>query len=193
MDKKQFGFTNSAGERFKLLPMNPLEEQVINEQVRAEWKAAGKTLPDFPTYTVTTVTGETQQIPIRRKEEATTAELQAAWAAYEAARDAFAQQVGDRLLTSAFLCVNENPDDFPRWKMRMKLLQIPIPEDEGDKFLLFCKTWVIRTTEDITGLIFAAAKTAVNISEEAERAAEEMFRRAMEKASADLQAGGQGG
>lgn len=184
MDKHTF--TNSAGETFGILPLNPLEEQILQQQVEAEWKAAGRALPEPPSYEAATVTGEVQKLHLASRADADTVELIAAWDAYEAAQASFQQAFSERFLTSCFLCVDADLDRYPRWRMRMKTLGVPLPEDEGERLILFCKTWVIRSKEDIPGLIFACTRTVANLSEEAMRAAEDMFRGAVEKAAAAI-------
>jgi hypothetical protein len=189
MEKKSYTFTNSVGDTFRILPLNPLEEDLIRQSIAAEWKAAGKPLAELPSYTVETVTGEKQTIQVDSKEKAEGAGIATAWATYLAAKDAFDQEYMARFLDSCFLCVDDDPEKYPRWRMRMKVKQIPIPEDDGERFILFCKTWVIRSQDDIPGLIFAATKTMMNVSEEAMQAAEDMFRRTVEKAAGAIQFG----
>lgn len=184
--KKKYSFTNSAGDSFNILPLNPLEEQVVQQQVEAEWRELGREIPAPPTYEVTTVTGEVQKIQIKNRDEADTDELRAAWDAYEAANAEYQREQYERMLVSYFLCVDANPDDFPRWKARMGLQKISIPQDEGQKLLLFCRTWVLRSKDDLLDLIFAVTSTMTDVSEETMRAAQDMFRREMEKAEAGL-------
>lgn len=184
MSKKKFTYTNSAGECFDLLPANPLEEQIIKEQLEAEWKASGKALPELPTYEVKSITGEVQHIQVDSREKAESAGIGDAWTLYQQAQDAFNSEYGDRFLTSCFLCVNANPDDFRPWKLRMKALKIPIPDDEADKLILFCKTWVIRSKDDIPNLIFYVTRTIANVDEGALKAAEDKFRALLEEAPA---------
>ncbi len=185
--KKEYSFTNSAGETFKILPLNPLEEQVVQEQIDSEWKAAGRAIPAPPSYEVTTVTGEVQKIQLKRREEADTDELRAAWDAYAADDAAYQREMSERMLISYFLCVEADPDAYPQWKARMRLKKISVPEDEGEKLLLFCKTHVLRSKDDLLDLIFAVTSTIAEVSEEVVQAAQDKFRREMEKAQADIQ------
>jgi hypothetical protein len=185
-EKQEYTFTNSAGETFRLIPMNPLEEKIVQERVEAEFRAAGRPL-DPPYYEATLPTGEKQKIALRSAADADTPELKEAWARYELARAEFNEEHAKRFLTSCFLCVDADPEQFPKWKIRMRIQNIPIPEDGADRFLLFCNTWVIRSKEDITGLIFAATRTMVKISEEQQRAAEAMFRNTVEKATESIE------
>lgn len=183
MSKKELWFTNSAGERFALSPLNPLEEDMIRQQVEREWLESGKAIPEPPSYEVTTVTGETQRIQLASAADADTDELKRAWLDYEAASTELQGAFMKRYMASCYLCVQANPDDYPMWRRRMKFLQTPIPADPDDAFYLFCTTWVIRSTEDITGLIVACTRTIANVSEEKAAAAEAMFRRALEEAA----------
>lgn len=176
-------FTNSAGDTFRLLPLNPLEEQIIQQQIEADWKASGRALPERPYREDETVTGETQRIPLQKREDAATPEQAAQWDAYQAALAEMNAQQGERFLTSCFLSVDADPADYPRWKMRMRGLGVTIPEDEFERMLLFGKTWVIRSKEDIPELIFAVSSTVAAVSAEAREAAEAMFRREVEAAA----------
>jgi hypothetical protein len=184
--KKEFAFTNSQKETFKLFPLNPLEEQVIQQQVESEWLEAGRELPTKPYYEATTAAGEVQRIELDSREDADTPELIAMWDAYEKTETAFQADFTERFMASCYLCIDAEPNDYPRWKMRMKALKITIPEDEGERLLLFGRTWVIRSTDDITELIFSVTSTVTNVSEEARAAAQDMFRRQMEKAAEGL-------
>lgn len=187
MNNKNITFTNSAGDTFPLLPLNPMEEQLIQQQLLDEWKASGKTIPEPPYYEATTAAGEVQRIMLRSRDDADTPELVAAWDAYEAAETALQKARSEKFMISCFLCVDANPDDYPRWKMRMKARGMAIPEDEFDKLVLFANTWVIRAKEDIPGLIIAVSRTIANVSEEAMKAAEAMFQRSVEESLANWQ------
>lgn len=182
--KKNFTFTNSLGDTFRLLPLNPLEQQLIEQQVRAEWQASGRPLPEQPVREAVNVAGEVQKIQIVRREHAGTPELEAAWDAYEAALTDYNRLVSERFMSSVFLCVDADPDapEYRRWRMKMKAQGLPVPEDEFEKLAMFCKTWVVRSADDIAGLIFAVTGTVSNISEEARQAAEANFRNHLEKA-----------
>lgn len=185
-DKQQLTFVNSAGESFKLFTLNPLEEKIIAEQVHSEFTKAGRPL-NPPEYEVTLGSGEKQRVAMRNLTDAgNDLALQAAWKAFELARVEYDEETARRFQNSCFLCVDADPDRYPAWLRRMKILQITIPEDEADKFLLFCHTWVIRAKDDIPNLIFACMNTMVKLSEEKQRAAEEMFRSQMEKAAESI-------
>jgi len=186
-EKKNDTFTNSRGDTFKLFPMNPLEEQVIQQQIEDEWVAAGKTLPVPPAYEALTAAGEVQRITLNKREDADTPELQVAWDAYEADNKELQAAFTESFMVSCFLCIDANPDNYPAWKSRMKLLKRTIPDDEGEKLLLFCRTWVMRSNNDIAELVFAVTSTVANVSEEAMEAARGMFRRQMEKAASSIQ------
>lgn len=185
-EKQNHIFTNSLGESFKLFPLNPLEEDIIRKQVESEWQEAGRPLPEPPSYELTTVTGETQRVSLKSEAEADTPELKAAWETYQSDKETLAGLTTLRFLDSCFLCIDADPDDCPGWKRRMAFLKIQVPEDDADKFRLFCNTWVIRSKEDIVGLIIAASRTVSNVSEEVAQAAEARFRRAMEENPANL-------
>lgn len=186
MTTKEHRFTNSVGDTFELYPMNPLEEELIREQMKTEWKEAGKHLPGKPVYTVTTAAGETQTIQVKDENDAKSVGLSAEWAAYADADAAFEREYGDRYLSACFACLKANPDDYPAWKTRMKMRKLRIPDDEADKLVMFGKTWVIRSTDDITGLIIACTRSMINMSEEAAKAAEEKFRATVERETARL-------
>ena len=186
MVNKKHIFTNSAGETFELFPLNPLEEQEIRIQIENDWKAAGKALPEAPFYEALNGAGEKFKIQLAKAEDADTPELKAAWDAYKAAETEINSEYSDRFLVACFAAVNADPDDYPAWKMRMKMRKIAIPEDDADKQILFGKTWVIRSSDDIASLIVACTRTMTNMSEEAAQAAEAMFRGKVAQAAAGL-------
>ena len=187
---KKHSFTNSEGETFSLSSLNPLEEQLVRTQLEREWKEAGKKLPQIPTYEAVNAAGEKFVIALKDEKEADTDALKAAWAEYKALQAELENEYSERFMVSCFACVEANPDDFPAWKMRMKMRRLDIPEDAADKQILFGKTWVIRSTDDITGLIIACTRTMANISDEAAKAAEDMFRRQVEGSVASLTGAG---
>lgn len=177
-------FTNSAGETFNLFPLNPLEEDLLREQVRKEWLAEGRAIPEPPALELTLVTGEKQRVVINNEKDADTPELQAAWQQYVQDVDLLNARFSERFLTSIFLCVDANPLEYPAWLSRMRLQRIAIPDDEGERLLAFCKSWVVRSKEDITRLVIAASRSVVAVSEEAAKAAEGLFQRKVEAAAA---------
>lgn len=186
MQKKVFSFTNSAGDVFNLSPLNPLEQDILRAQTRAEWIASGNKLPEPPVRVITIeATGETETVPLRGPADADTPELKAAWAAYEAANGEYEKRYGVKMLDSCFLCVQADPAQYPAWKRRMKFLKIPIPTDEVEAFRLFCNTHVIRCQDDLAGLMLACLRTVTAISEEAQEAVEAMFQRALETETVD--------
>lgn len=175
-------FTNSTGETFPLYPLNPLEEQLIREQIAAEWQAAGRPAPKPPVYQATNAAGETYAIELASAKDADTPELAAAWEAYQAETRAFEAEFSERFMTSCYLCVDADPGAYPRWQMRMQALRLPVPADEWERHKLFCETWVIRSSDDVAGLVIACLKTIAALDAEAQAAAEDMFRRQVERA-----------
>lgn len=178
---KNPAFTNSAGDMFELIPINPLEQQVIRNQVIEELRAAGKPV-DPPIYETENAAGEKQRVVIVKREHAPTPELMLAWDHYEACIDEINAEFGRRFQVAVYLNILADPDDYPAWKRRMRLLSIPIPTDEFDKLALFCNTWVTRGPDDLTELFFTATNALTGMTEEKRSAAREMFRRSMEEA-----------
>lgn len=185
MSKKKLTFTNSVGETFDLFPANPLEKDILLEQQRAEWKAAGRPLPELPTYEVETVTGEKQRVAVDTAEKAAAAGIGEAWLAYERAQQAFNAEHSTRHMKSLFLCVDADPEQYPLWKRRMKALGKPLPEDEDERFQLFCQTWVIRSMDDLGAFVIAVTGEMTGMNEEAQAAALAKFRPVLEKAFAE--------
>lgn len=185
-EKQIYTFTNSAGETFEISPLNPLEEEIIRARVETEWKMEHGALPEPPAFEIKTESGEVSRVPLKSIKDADTPELQEAWKKYEADTAELSGLTMLRFVDSCYLNVRANPDDYPGWKFRMRALRVEIPEDEVDRFFMFCKTWVIRSKEDIVGLIIASNRTIANVSDEVAQAAEAMFQRAVEKAAADL-------
>lgn len=181
-NKKKLTFTNSVGETFPLLPLNPLEEQMIRDQIAVEWKAAGKQLPEPPSYEAENVAGEKYRIQLKKRSDADTPELKQAWDEFEERSRGFEAEFSQRFMISCFLCVDADPLQFPDWIRRMKARGMPVADDELERLFQFCKSWVIRSSEDIAGLVIACTRTIIAMDGEAQKAAEDLFRSHMETA-----------
>jgi hypothetical protein len=179
--KRNYTFTNSAGETFAILAMNPLEQQIIRSQIIAEARRAGKPI-EPPIYEKANAAGDIQRIQLTQRDHAPTPELEAAWDAYKTTQDEIDTEFGVRFQNAVFLSVEANPDEYPVWKKRMKVLGVGIPEDEFERLSMFCQTWVIRSKDDLPALIFAVTRTIMDLPEETLKAAEDMFRSRMEEA-----------
>jgi hypothetical protein len=175
-------FTNSAGDTFKLFPVNPLEEQLIRDQVKKDWLTAGKALPKVPAIIVENAAGDRVELPLHSEKDADTPELLEQWKAYQYAEAEMQAEFSTRFMTSLFLCVDADPTEFPGWYRRMRVLKLDIPEDPDDAFLTFVQSWVIRSKEDLESFIFSATSSIIAMDEESRAAAEAAFRNQMEKA-----------
>jgi hypothetical protein len=181
---KKSTFTNSAGDTFNLFPVNPLEEQLIRDQVKRDWLAQGRALPKAPSILVKNAAGDDVELVLQKASDADTPELLEEWKAYKADDDAMQAEFSNRFMTSLFLCVDAKPGDYPGWTRRTKVLKLDVPEDEDEAFLMFVKLWVIRSKEDLEEFIFTVTSSMVAMDEESRAAAEAAFRSQVERAYA---------
>lgn len=184
MSKKSMGeFVNSAGHAFAITGISPLAFRYVEETLRREWKETGK-LPAPPTYTATNVAGETVRIPHDATTEKTPEE-QAAWDAYVTAQRELDAAISERILNLVLLdCVLENVEQMRAWESKMKALGLPVPEDPAEKKLAFGRMEIIRLPEDVGDLTIAVMRLTPGVEEEAVKAAERQFRRAIQEATA---------
>lgn len=183
MSKKNGVFTNSAGRRFEIAGISPLTLQYLDEAIRAEWTKSGR-LPPCPTYEVENAAGEKIRLPHDHSTEKSPEE-QKAWDAYLNAQRRMNEEISEKILNLILLdCVIVAPEDLSAWKSKMRALGISAPEDEAEQKLAFGKTEVVRAPEDIADLLVAVMRLTPGINEEAVKAAEKQFRRALQEAAA---------
>lgn len=169
--------TTSRGHTVRVLGISPL---LMHEVFTAN------EMPDPPTYTVTTVTGDTE-VHALDADVLDTDERKAQWEAYQAAqRRAGAARNG--MLLDLFLAEGievETPDDeaLAGWKKRMARYGVPVPDDPEDVRLAWIKREVIGSTDDLLA-IQSAVMEKTGIGPNTMRRAEAMFRREMGRATA---------
>lgn len=182
MGEKKGVFTNSAGRRFEIVGVSPLTLRYLDESTRSDWKKSGR-LPPCPTYEVENAAGEKIRLPHDDKTEKTPEE-QEDWNAYVDANRRMDAEISEKIINLVLLdCVSVAPEDMASWQSKMRALGIPVPEDEAERKLAYGRTEVIRTPEDVADLLVAVMRLTPGISEEAVKAAERQFRRALQEAA----------
>lgn len=167
-------FTNTAGKKFPIVGLSPMEIERINVATREKFVKAGKRLT-APTYTASTVDGTVQTFE-HNANTVETEEDKQALAEYQAVQLELQTETNTKLSRAAMICVDVDPMVYPRWVGRMKLMEVPIPADEFERMLLFVETEVLKSVEDIAGLIVAALYSGGAVDEAGVDAAEAAFR-----------------
>ena len=155
-------FTNSAGTVFKIQGLPPL----LMPQL-----AAGIEQPKKPTYEVITASGDVEIHEHDPKSLSTPEEL-AAWQEYIADLRKVEQELSERLLNCILIEGVSIPEDVDmvRWIKRQKLMGLEVPDDEEERLLMYKRSLVIRSSEDLPKLINAVMSlTGIN-QEEIEKA-----------------------
>jgi len=160
-------FINSAGKKFILQGLPPLLLPQIS---------SGVEMPKKPTYTVTTVSGDTEVHEHDEKSAQESPESMAAWSEYIRAQSEAEQEISNRMLNCILIEGIAIPDDtdLSRWEKRRMLMGLPIPEDFEEKILEYKRSEVIRSTDDIQK-IMSMVMALTGVSEEAVRKAKESF------------------
>jgi hypothetical protein len=184
-DGKAQGFKTTDG---RLISVRPVDMkfglQLATNGVRAEYVARKEPL-DAPTYTVTTASGATETFP----HDATTLQTdadKAAWAQHQAAVNRLDRDIGMAVMRYQLLrgLVCEEPT--AEWRKECAFLKIAVPEDEYEAKLLYIQMVVLPTGADLKRAMAAIMAVSATGNEEAVRAAEDLFRSAMEERSSTL-------
>jgi len=88
------------------------------------------------------------------------------------------------------MCVDADPTVDKRWKSRMALLEIPIPDDEFERLMLYVETEVLKSVIDIASLITAVLYSGGTVDEDGVSAAEAAFRGELSKLYGQKEAAG---
>lgn len=167
-------FVNSVGKSFPISGMSPMEIERIRTATRDRFKTAGRRL-EPPTYTTTAVDGTVQTFP-HNENTVETDEDRAALAEYNRAVSDMEIESNTTLSRASILCVEADPMKDKRWVGRMGILNIPIPGDEFECLNLYVETEVLKSVEDIAGLMVSALYSGGTVDEGGVSAAEAAFR-----------------
>ena len=116
--------------------------------------AEGITFPDIPTYKITTVAGDTE---VHEHDETTLAtdEDKAVWAKYLDDQKKANNQLSERMMLCVLIdgiVIDEIPDKA-RWISKQRLMKMPVPEDLEEQLLLYKKTAIAASQEDIENIM----------------------------------------
>lgn len=178
-------YTTARGVVIKLLPTSQMLLGLIRIGVRKEFLDAEE-LIDVPTYSVTTVSGEVQEMPLNEKslevkgDEEETKRRSDAWAAHENALERMWAEERKRTMLYQFTegIDVEVPGD---WDARMKKLGVEVPEDPAERKALYVMITLLPTMKemaDVTIRLTALANQAT-LTQEMLEAAEATFRAAL--------------
>jgi hypothetical protein len=144
--------------------------------------------PALPTYAEALAGGAVQQVPItaemaatwQAEDPATWAEHAGAWAAYQAEKAAADRLLNDRIQRAVFsrAVVVELPVD-DRWVRDQEAFGIPVPTDPTERYAHYIETEVVGGAMDIVRI--TALASGMDLGEEALRAAEDSFRRVLQR------------
>jgi hypothetical protein len=172
MEKNKF--INSAGKEYPVTGLSPMEIERIRKSTFDKFVAAGRRL-NPPTYTVTAVDGATQTLD-HNENTLETDDDRAAFAEYKKATDELTVEGNTKLSRAAMLAVDVDPLKDRRWISRMKVLEIPLPADDFDLLLMYVDTEVLKSVDDIAGLMTAVLYSGGTVDEVGVAAAEASFR-----------------
>ena len=167
-------YTTSMGMAVKVRAANPYLVNRVEDDVRAEWAAAGKALPTVPTYTVETAGGE-KEVHEHNPTTLTTDEERAAWQHYLRTRETFYREViaRQKRIILARCVLFEMPAD-QAWAEAQTALQIPVPAAGEARRLHYLETEVIGSLADVD-VIIELAQLASGVTKAAIAAAERSF------------------
>lgn len=170
-------FTNSIGKSFPVVGLSPMEIERIRKVTLDKYIAAGRRVT-APTYETVTVDG-TKQIFDHNENTIETAEDRAAFEDYKKTLAELDLEANIKLTRAAMMAVDADPKSDSRWLARMKNLEIPIPSEEFELLTLYVETNVLKSVEDIAGLMTAVLYAGGTVDEVGIAAADAAFRVAL--------------
>jgi hypothetical protein len=180
-------FTNSAGEVYTIRGLSPMLPQKILDTVKAEFAAAGKTIPPIPTYTIPAneIHGEEvhehNETSILEGTPEQVEQSKAAWFAYQSAIDALNNEHTTRMMRAMFMAVDVKPTQS--WRDEMKFIGAATPpENSPAEKYAFIETHVVQTPSDLTKLMTSVFRMSGIISEAAVAEVDATFQRFVEDA-----------
>lgn len=156
---KSTTFTTSTGRVVKLQAVSPLLLDRIPHSLEKEWKRLGKALPKKPVYFAQTMGGGLE--PNEHDEKSlTTDEDKRAWAEWQKAQAEWDAETNRRVLYAILLegVLDEHPT--PQWEARQRAIGLDVPDEEFEKQLAYVQTEIIRTSDDLTGIVRAVLELA---------------------------------
>lgn len=137
------GYKNSKGIDVILVPIAPYLIELASSTIE---------IPEAPTYTVETIDGGIEifhhdQTSVDQSDD----ETKKKWFEYQAAvkeADRKASEILMNIIMVEGIKLDSIPDE-ERWIKRQKLMGIPIPDDYEEKLLMYKKTQILASPEDI--------------------------------------------
>jgi len=183
----RYEFTNSAGETYQVRGLSPLTPHKLMTAARAEYARDGKTLPELPTYTVTTAAGDTEvhehdeSTLIDEKDPELTKNNQKEWQEYIKGVSDVNTIYNKKIMRTVLLSVDAEPTQA--WRDEMKFIGADAPaENSVEERYLFIETHVIQSASDLSRLTTMVFRAAGIITEAATADVEATFQRFVERA-----------
>lgn len=169
-------FTTQAGQEITVRPGSPLLVDKVRSSIRT---------PEAPTYEERIeLPGQEpiiNHVPMKSRDQAKKPEEELAWDRYEVelakAKAEESQRMFDAMVIPAIIPDLKLPDDA-MWEKIHKHLGLEIPEDEFEKKVHYLKFELIKTVDDLTGLIVHIMR-ATGIDEEKVEQASASFRNSL--------------
>lgn len=179
-------FTNSAGEEFAIAGMSPLEAEQMRAAEMRRWQDNGRSnLLEKVTYKVMNVAGVEQEFEYDAETISDADEqVKAAYTAHVNAVREFESAVNARIMKVCFLCVIGDPLKDSEWIDRMEFLGVDLPKGKSALKNLYVESRVLKSTDDIGGLMSAVMLISGIVDEETAAAAEATFRSALQEKTA---------
>lgn len=172
-------FVTRRGVQVTLSRFSPLSPSLLEGSVTADWQAAGKSLPEKPTYTIQAAGGDVEthehdEVTIKGNAEAT-----AAWEAWQQATAEFNRDVFELQLRS-FVIENMEFAIDPRWVAKAKAKRLRVPTDEYEAKVFWAEAEVISGMDEYFEMVAQSAELAGVTGPQME-VVRKSFRRALEE------------
>jgi len=135
-------FVNSRGMKIKLRPLPPYLVQIATESI---------VRPEIPTYSIKTESGdiETHQHDEKSISQSNDEE-KLKWAEYIEETKKVNVKISTLMIDIVLMeGIDAQIENEQRWIKRQQLMGITVPEDPEEKLLMYKKTCIISTPEDI--------------------------------------------
>ena len=167
-------YTTTSGVTVRVRAANPYLVGRVEQDVQAEWRAAGKPLPAAPTYTVKTAAGE-EEIHEHNLTTLTTDEEKAAWQRYLEQQLVYYGEVRLRQVRIILArCVTFTMPEGDAWAEAQRLLGVHVPAEGEARRLHYLETEVVGSQADVDMLV-ELAQLASGVTKAAIAAAEASF------------------
>jgi hypothetical protein len=170
-DLKVVEFTNTRGMSMSLMGLPPYLVQMATESIPR---------PKAPTYKVERADGGTDEFSHSEdtiKDPKTTEEEKIQWETFLSdvkSANSKASEVLLNVIIMEGIKLDVVPEDMAKWEKRMKVLGIPLPDDEMEKEMFYKKEYAFATQEDVE-IIMSKVLELTGISREEVELAKSSF------------------